>query len=196
MAYKKCKICNESIIGEEGVPYKGRTVHQKCFNIVVKTLQKNKVEKITEAEEKKKRGRASKPKAELKSGLSEEEYKEKQDYYNYIRSIVGKEELSAKTYALSEDYIKRYGFTFFSMHRTLIYLHEIISKELTGDIVGIIPYYHTEALQYFSSLLKVEELNKNINTSGMYKEKIIQIKPSKRRTKQISIESIGKEDDG
>lgn len=191
MATRKCVICNE-ILDEQGVQYKGRYAHQKCFNIAMKTLQKEKNKEIDKVTEKKKVGRKAKPKAELKEALSEEEYRKKQQYYNYLRGLIDGEELSAKIYALTEDYIERYKFTYESMYKTLVYLHEIIEKELTGDVVGIIPYYHSEATQYYESIDKVAELNKDIDISKMYKEKTILIQPKKKKIKQIDIESIGK----
>lgn len=191
MATRKCVICNE-ILDEQGVQYKGRYAHQKCFNIAMKTLQKEKNKEIDKVAEKKKVGRKAKPKAELKEALSEEEYRKKQQYYNYLRGLIDGQELSAKIYALTEDYIERYKFTYESMYKTLVYLHEIIEKELTGDVVGIIPYYHSEAAQYYESIDKVAELNKDIDISKMYKEKTILIQPKKKKIKQIDIESIGK----
>lgn len=194
MATRKCVICNE-ILDEQGVPYKGRYAHQKCFNIAMKTLQKDKNKEIDKVAEKKKVGRKAKPKAELKEALSEEEYRKKQQYYNYLRGLIDGQELSAKIYALTEDYIERYKFTYESMYKTLVYLHEIIEKELTGDVVGIIPYYHSEAVQYYESIDKVAELNKDVDISQMYKERTILIQPKKKKIKQIDIESIGKEVD-
>lgn len=191
MATRKCVICNE-ILDEQGVPYKGRYAHQKCFNIAMKTLQKEKNREIDKVAEKKKVGRKAKPKAELKEALSEDEYRKKQQYYNYLRELIDGQELSAKIYALTEDYIERYKFTYESMYKTLVYLHEIIEKELTGDVVGIIPYYHSEAAQYYESIDKVAEFNKDIDISQMYKEKTILIQPKKKKIKQIDIESIGK----
>ena len=191
MVARKCVICNE-LLDEQGVPYKGRYAHQKCFNIAMKTLQKEKNKEIDKVAEKKKVGRKAKPKAELKEALSEEEYRKKQQYYNYLRGLIDGQELSAKIYALTEDYIERYKFTYESMYKTLVYLHEIIEKELTGDVVGIIPYYHSEAAQYYESIDKVAELNKDIDIFKMYKEKTILIQPKKKKIKQIDIESIGK----
>ena len=191
MATRKCVICNE-ILDEQGVQYKGRYAHQKCFNIAMKTLQKEKNKEIDKVAEKKKVGRKAKPKAELKEALSEEEYRKKQQYYSYLRGLIDGQELSAKIYALTEDYIERYKFTYETMYKTLVYLHEIIEKELTGDVVGIIPYYHSEAAQYYESIDKVAELNKDIDISKMYKEKTILIQPKKKKIKQIDIESIGK----
>ena len=189
---KKCIICNELIVDEQGVPYKGRYAHQKCFNIAIKTLQKDKSEQIDKVAEKKKVGRKAKSKAELKEALSEEEYEKKQQYYKYLRELVNENELSAKIYALTEDYIKRYEFTYESMYKTLVYLHEIVEKDLTGDVVGIIPYYHTEAMQYYDAVNKVVELNEGVDISKMYKEKTIIVQPKRRKIKQIDIESIGK----
>ena len=191
MTTRKCVICNETL-DEQGVQYKGRYAHQKCFNIAMKTLQKDKNKEIDKVAEKKKVGRTAKPKAELKEALSEEEYRKKQQYYNYLRGLIDGQELSAKIYALTEDYIERYKFTYESMYKTLVYLHEIIEKELTGDVVGIIPYYHSEAAQYYESIDKVAELNKDIDISKMYKEKTILIQTKKKKIKQIDIESIGK----
>lgn len=188
----KCCICNELITDEQSVPYKGRYAHQKCFNIAIKTLQKDNSKQIDKVAEKKKRGRKPKPQAELKEALSEEEYEKKQQYYKYLRSIVEEQELSAKVYALTEDYIKRYSFTYETMYQTLVYLHEIIEKDLTGDIVGIIPYYYSEAMQYYDSINKVLELNEGVDVSNMYKEKTIRVQPKKRKVKQIDIESIKK----
>jgi hypothetical protein len=189
---RKCVICNELIVDEQGVPYKERYAHQKCFNIAMKTLQKDKNKQIDKVAEKKKVGRKAKPKVELKEALSEEDYKEKQQYYQYLRQMIEENELSAKVYALTEDYIKRYAFTYKSMYQTLVYLHEIIEKDLTGDVVGIIPYYHSEAMQYYDSINKVAEFNENVDISNMYKEKTIVIQPKRRKIKQIDIESIGK----
>lgn len=178
--------------GEASVPYKGKKAHEKCFNIAIKTLQKDKTEKLEEKQKKTKR--TSKPKAELKDAMSEEEYQEKQQYYQYLRRLTG-DELSAKIYALTEDYMKRYGFTFKSMYLTLVYLNEIICKDLTGDVVGIIPYYHTEAEKYYESIQKIEDSTKDVDVSKFYQEKTIMIKPKKRKVKQLDISSIGSGDD-
>lgn len=191
-ARRKCVICNEPIVDGDGVPYKGRYAHKKCFNIAIKTLQKDKTEQIDKVATKKKIGRKARPQAELKEALSEEEYAKKQQYYKYLRSLIEGEELSTKVYALTEDYIKRYGFTYESMHKTLVYLHEIIEKDLTGDVIGIVPYYHTEAMQYYESVDKLEEHNESMDISNMYKEKTIIVQPKRRKIKQIDIQSIGK----
>lgn len=188
---RKCVCCGEYIGTEESVPYKGRYAHVKCFNIAIKALQKDKTEKLKKAE--KKATSKKKPKAELKDAVSEEEYAEKKQYYQYLRELIN-EELSAKVYALSDQYVSRYNFTFKEMYQTLIYLHDILGKDLVGDIVGMIPYYYTEAIRYYESVSLIEEKNKDIDTSTMYQEKTIFIKPKQRKTIQIDINSVGKEE--
>ena len=191
MAKRKCIICGEWIENNsQSIPYKGKWSHEKCFQIAVKAIKKDKDEKLAE-KTKPKAKPAPKPKAELKDAVSEEEYAEKKQYYQYLRELIN-DELSAKVYALSDQYVSRYNFTFKEMYQTLVYLHEIVEKELVGDIVGLIPYYLSEAQNYFKSIEQVEEVNKSIDISKMYKEKVVRIQPKKRIIKQINIEDIGK----
>lgn len=190
----KCALCGEMINSpSDEIPYKSRFVHKTCFNASLKAIKKDKDEKLAEKSKAKAKTKSTpKPKAELKDAVSEEEYAEKKQYYQYLRELIN-DELSAKVYALSDQYISRYNFTFKEMYQTLVYLHEIIEKELVGDVVGLIPYYLSEAQNYFRSIEQVEEVNKNIDVSKMYKEKVIKIQPKKRVMNQIDIESIGKE---
>ena len=191
MAKRKCIICGEWIENNsQSIPYKGKWSHEKCFQIAVKAIKKDKDEKLADKTKSKAKSKP-KPKAELKEAVSEEEYAEKKQYYQYLRELIN-DELSAKVYALSDQYVSRYNFTFKEMYQTLVYLHEIVEKELVGDIVGLIPFYLSEAQNYFKSIEQVEEVNKSIDISKMYKEKVVRIQPKKRIVKQINIEDIGK----
>lgn len=194
-AKRKCVCCGEYIgTGEESVPYKGRYAHVRCFQSTVKIIKKDKDKKLAEkAKSKEKKKTSTKPKAELKDAVSEEEYAEKKQYYQYLRELIN-DELSAKVYTLSDQYISRYNFTFKEMYQTLVYLHEILEKELVGDIVGLIPYFYSEAIKYYESIAEIEERNKDIDTSTMYQEKTIFIKPKQRKNIQIDITSVGKEE--
>lgn len=192
---RKCVICNEPILDEPSVPYKGRYAHQRCFNVVIQTLHKDKKEKIESASKSKKTNSKKRTTAELKGSLSEEEYKEKQRYANYLKQLLNEEKLSAKIYAVTDDYIRKYKFSYEGMYKTLVYLNEIIEKELTGDIVGIIPYYYNEAKQYYASVDKIENVNKDIDISQMYHEKTIHIKPPNRKIKQLDITTIKEGED-
>lgn len=194
-AKHKCALCNTYIDNpSDEVPYKNRFVHRTCLNASMKAIKKDKDEKLAEKSKTKSKTKSTpKPKAELKDAVSEEEYADKKQYYQYLRELIN-DELSAKVYALTDQYITRYNFTFKEMYQTLVYLHEIVEKELVGEVVGLIPYYFTEAQNYFKSIEQVEEVNKGIDVSKMYKEKVIVIQPKRRITKQLDIESIGKEE--
>ena len=196
MAKRKCVICGEWIEDDsQSIPYKSKYAHILCFNTAMKVIKKDKDEKLAEkSKSQTKTKSAPKPKAELKDAVSEEEYAEKKQYYQYLRELIDGE-LTAKVYALSDQYITRYNFTFKEMYQTLVYLHEIVEKELVSDVVGLIPYYYDQAKDYFASIDRVEEANKDVDVSKMYKEKVVRIQPKKRIAKQIDIESIGKGED-
>lgn len=194
---KKCVICGEYILTTESfVPYKGKYAHQHCFDAKMKTLAQTKKATLSAKEEiqKKKQNRVGstkKTQAELKDGMSEEEYAKKKAYHQYLRSLIDDEPLSIKQLAVSERFIERYNFTFEGMYHTLVYLNEILEKDLKGDIVGIIPYYYTEAAQFYEDLEKIAESGEEINLKKLYPTKKIYIKPTKKKSKELSIEDIG-----
>lgn len=191
MGKRKCICCDEWIENnEDSVPYKGRYAHQACFNIAMKALQKDKIEKLEEKTQKGQgKKRKTQPKAELQDSLSEQEYRDKQEYYQYLKEIVAPT-LPAKIYVLSEEYRKKYGFTFKGMYNTLYFLKEIEEKKLLGDIVGIIPYYYNKADEYIQSIERVREKNKDKDINMMYQEKVIKIPTYKKKNRQIDITSV------
>jgi len=195
MAYKKCSLCGKPIRPTEThVPYKGKFVHDHCFNDAMKALGEGKKARLNASAEQKKKKDASKKKAqaELKDGMSEEDYAKKKHYYEYLKELLNDEQLTAKQFAVSERYIERYNFTFEGMYQTLVYLNEILEKELVGDIVGIIPYYYSEAEQFYKELRQIADNNKKINLNKLYSDKrVIKITPQKRKVKQMDVESIG-----
>ena len=98
--------------------------------------------------------------------------------------------MPAKIYALTDNYIKKYNFTFQGLYATLTYMKNILEKEFGEDIVGLVPYYYTEAQQHYRSVREVGEQNKEINTDGMYCKKTVYIDTKKKKIKQIDITSI------
>ena len=188
---RKCVCCGEPIEDfEPSVPYKNRYAHERCFNVAIKAIHVDKKQKLEEARDKKKPEPKVKAKAELKDGMSEEEYKKKKAYYDYLRSLIGDENMGAKVYAYSERMIEKHNFTFESMHNTLVYLHEILEREIVGDGVGIIPYYHDEAKKYYEELQRIEEENKTIDVGNMYRQSIVVVKNPRRNVQQIDINLI------
>ena len=193
---KKCMICGESIIGEEGILYKNnRFVHSKCFQAEVKNIAKEKQKQLNNTSTNK-RGKKPKPQAELKDALSEEEYNDKKAYYEYIRHLMNKESVEnfdTKIYAISTNINEKYNISWKWMYLTLVYMDEILEYEFdfTKGVAGLIPYYYNQAKKYYDELDKIEQNNKDLNIEGMYEEKIIYIKPPKRFIKQLNVEDIG-----
>lgn len=195
-ALKKCPYCGERIERDApSIEYKGRTYHRKCFDIAVNITKQMNSEKKKEKEAKKKKEKQKIPKPERrepKKALSEQEYQEKKAYYNYIRTILNEDNLPVKMYALTEDYIRKYEFTYKKMHNTLIYLNEILQKVLTDNVIGLIPYYYSETERYFNSIKNIEKEMESIDTSQLYQSRTVTINPKrrKRKCKRIDISSI------
>lgn len=187
-----CVLCGLTIENnEDSVPYKKRYAHTACFRAAAKAIHVDKTEKVKKKEAEKKTKSVSKPKAELKDALSDEEYIQKNLYYDYIRKTTGITELPAKVYALTENYIKKYNFTFQGLYATLTYMHNILEKEFGEDIVGLVPYYYTEAQAHYKAVKSVGDRNKDISTEGMYKKKTVYIDPRQKKIKQLDITTIG-----
>ena len=186
---RKCVVCGDPISpDEEVIEYKGGYVHQKCFNIEMKALSQGKRERLKEdAEKKASKKKAAKPKAELKDYVSNEDYQDKKAFYEKIRSLTGEEDISSKIYVLVDKYVSRYSYTFKGMLNTINYL-ELKEKNLSGDIIGIIPYYYTEAEKYYEDIDSIEKNAQTKNISDMYKEKVIQIRPKQRIVKQLGFD--------
>lgn len=186
MAVKKCVVCGEVILPTDKiVPYKKRYAHEKCFDIAMKAISQNKAQTLAKTATTTKQIK-SKPKAVLKDGMSEEEYAKKKRYYNYLESLMG-EEITTKQVALTEHYINRYKFTFEGMYKTLVYLREILNKELINDIVGLIPYYYTESQQFEEEL---QLINKENQAKSYPDIRTIRVSPPKRKRPEIDITQI------
>ena len=185
--YCKCCICDNNIIDEDDkVPIKSRYAHVKCFNAYTTGITHEKTKQLKkEAEDKKTRKKTPKPEQkDPKQPLSEEEYQYKQGYYQKLRTLLDVDDIPSKIYAITEKTMSKYEYTFKGMLDTLNYL-ELKEKELKGDVVGIIPFYYDEAKAYYAELERVEKNNQGMNVGGMYKEKVVVIKPKKRVIKQL-----------
>ena len=77
------------------------------------------------------------------------------------------------------------------MLNTLIYMNEYKDIVLTGDIIGLIPYYYNEASAYFSNIESIDKKNENIDIKPMYQTKTVYINlNNKKPNKQIDITKI------
>lgn len=194
---KVCKLCKKEIDpNEEPVKFKERYVHSACFEVYMKAVAEKKQADLEEkAEKQKTKTTKRKPKIELKDGLSEEDYKDKKKVIEYLKMLLDSKEIPSSVYAIVNNDIERYGHTYAGIYSTLKYLHEIKEKELTGNIVGIVPYYYDEAEKYYKEVEDIEQINKGKDIRNMYKEKVVRIKPRKRVVKQLSFDDIGVKDE-
>ena len=191
MPKRKCVICGEYIEDDDYVPYKNRYAHTRCFNVEMKVLTTEKNKDIKKKANEKKANRTkkkeeSKPKAELKDYTSEEDYQKKKAFFDKLRSLLG-EDLPKEVYPIVDRHITRYGYSFEGMTNTLEYM---ILKEmdLTGNIVGLIPYYYGDAEKYFKELDRISTEASKVDYKDMYKERVIKIKPKKRVIKQLDFD--------
>lgn len=189
---KICVICGKEITDDKAVPYKGRFAHELCFKRAMKLVKVDK-DKQLETKTKEKKIKISKPKAELKDALSEEEYQDKQNFFAMLRELIKQDNLSAKIYKITEDYIKKYSFTYKGMTNTLAYYFQTLEKPVEGDCIGIIPYYYTEA----QKICEHTELSRQINRELLdkdeikYNVKIVHIIPKTIDDDLIDISKIG-----
>lgn len=183
-----CVLCGNPIEdNNESIPYKNRYVHSTCFQAASKVIHKDKSEKIKKKQQERKT--KPKPQPELKGVLSNEEYVQKNLYYDFLKFNL--DELPTSVYALTENIIKKYGFTFQGMYRTLKYMKDVQEIEFGDRIVGLIPYYYSEAEKHYQSVKQVADNNKDIDTSSMYKQKTVRIDPSKKKkVKAIDITTV------
>lgn len=193
MGVRKCVICGQIIKPtDETVPYKKRHAHVQCFNNVMKITTSEKRQKV---EEKKKTVSTTKPKkVQYKDAVTEEEYQEKQRFYNIIKQITKTEVLEPKIYKLAEDYVNKYGFTYDGMTRCMDYIIRVLEMAITGDGMGLIPYYYAEAEKHALTIAETREKNKDLTpeiTDNFYEKCFILIKKKRPKIKQINIEQIG-----
>ena len=184
----KCYLCGK-VIGdnEKVIPYKKTTVHQKCFDHVMKgyTQIEHSITKQKEDEKKQAKKEATnkiKPVEVTKEGLSEEEYQFKRSYYSYLRNTLNLSDLPSKYYVMTDKQIEKYDYTYSGMYQTLIYLHDILEKEFNAEknIVLLIPYYYEEADTYYADIKRLEENNRGKNINKMYQQRTVKVTKEKK----------------
>lgn len=190
MARYKCKLCGKWLEDVSlAISYKDGKVHSECFNREIALI---KTRNDKEDEEKKKAAKKSKnsrkPKAEVALPVTEEEYAAKKAYFDYLRTLI--DEMNAKIYVLTDKYISQYGFNYAGMRKTLVYLHEIVEKEVTSDVVGLIPYYYDDAQKYYNDINALALSNK-CDMSDMYHVDTVYINPHRKAGRIIDMTLIG-----
>jgi hypothetical protein len=198
MPRRKCSICEKWITKEEEtVPYKGSLVHKECFDILMR--QAIKEEKKSEYEKKKKKSESkkesAKPVIEIKQGLSEEEFKKKQDLFDLIRKYEGLPKLTAKTYKIVEDLMKKNHYSYEDVKKAIIWKHDIEQDPNVdwSDFAGLIVYFIDDALNWYKEQEEIQNQNEKIITENdsLYNLKVITKNVPKRNVKEIDLSTIG-----
>jgi len=192
---RKCKICDRWIDdNSKSLKYKTGYAHIECFNIAIKVANTEKKEGLQS--KKKTKTPIAKPQKELKDGLSEEEYSDKKQLCDYIRSLI-KEDLSVKIYKLMDDYKKKYKISYKQIYEDLYWYFDITDHTIDGDVIGIVPYCHTEAQKYYESIARAQtSCQEHLNgLSEMYKE-VVAVAPAVKQPikPQIDLATLGKDD--
>lgn len=196
MPKRKCSICGKEIVsGDETVDYKQKKVHKACFEILMRQAlkERNTLQKNTQ---KKKEPVEQKPVKELKDGLSEEEYQEKQKLFDLIRKYENTTKLSAKTYKLIDD-LRNKGkkYSYDDIRNAIYWKHELSGDNSVDwtDFAGLIVYFIDDALEWYAANQVVQEKNQEIldSKAQLYSNVIIKKKVPEPAVKEIDIASIG-----
>lgn len=187
---RKCQICGEWIeSNDDSVPYKTGYCHKHCFNVAMKVVTTEKKKRVATTNKKS----TLKPQKELKDGLTEEEFQEKKKLCDYLRNLTQKD-LPVKTYKLIDDYRKKYKITFTQIREDLVYYFEVLNNPVEGDAIGIIPYCHTEAQEYYSAIKESHSSCEShlSELPQMYSERRIKVNVDMNIEKpQIDLSAIG-----
>lgn len=188
MGNRKCLYCEDPITpdtpDDQIKKIKNRYAHLKCFELHVEALDKGyKIQKKekSDIQKEQKTQKAKKPKSieEVKKGLTEQEFQEKQILFEYLKSILEDHELKPQHYALISKYMDEFNYSYLMLYQIMFYIFSILVKPVKSNPVGLVPYYADEAIKYYKELKDIEERNKDKDIRQMYKKQIVKIK---RRT--------------
>lgn len=195
---KKCVLCEQIIKnGEVSVPYKNRYAHETCFNASIKALSDDKQKKLAEKKKKAKKKSNVDDTKVIEKPVSEEECEEKRSLYKYIRKLenISEDEFVSPRIATNiQNYIKRYGFTYKMIEQDLYWYYEIRGCKVPEDdsLVGIVPYIHKQAQDYYSQVEDIMPVTKE-TFDASYNTKNFRINPriKFRNIEPLDITKIG-----
>lgn len=114
---------------------------------------------------------------------SKDNNRNKTDYdklFEYIMAVYNESFVNPAKQKAIEKMIKDHGFTYSGIHGTLVYLYEILKKRPEdSNYLGIVPWYYTEAKEYFLTKAKVNAENAKKDIEN-YKAKQIVVKTKER----------------
>lgn len=186
-----CVFCNTPIedVADE-IPYKKRFAHRNCYNSFLKATTTVAREKQTDKKQKTpKRTTAT---TAIKKPVSEEEYQEKREYVSLVKELIGADEIPVQIFAITNNYMERYGLTYHDMTIALEYWYKVKGNVYQeGNLVGIVPYIIDDAKKFFKNLNATMNKNAELDTSNFYAKHTVKIeKPQGREIPLIDIANI------
>lgn len=93
-----------------------------------------------------------------------QEKKDRETFYEVVKSIYGEDYNFLKIDKQATDYIKQYGYTWSGMTGCLHWFYNIKHGSLEDGHggIGIIPFIYDECRKYYQELYKAQEKNKNV----------------------------------
>ena len=108
---------------------------------------------------------------------------DKSDYnqlFEYIKAVYDESFVDPAKQKSIKNMIEEFGFTHSGIHGTLVYLYDILKKRPEdSNYLGIVPWYYTEAKEYFTNKAKVNAENAKKDIEN-YKPKQIVVKTKER----------------
>ena len=126
--------------------------------------------------------------------------KEEDLFFQYCKEKFGDKFDYVRSKKLADGYIKKYGYSWSGMLKTLVYFFDVKknSVEKAKGSIGIIPYTYQEAYNYYFDIWQAQQLNVNKKIEDYVPETIeVTIPPPAPRIKKRRLFSFldRKEDD-
>lgn len=138
---------------------------------------------------------------EERDKLVSKEQQEKDKFYQYCKELFGSKFDFVKINKMAEGYIKKYGYSYSGMLKTLVYFYEVKkeSVEKANGNIGIIPYTYQQAYDYYFGIWQAQQLNIDKKIED-YVPEVIEVtipppKPNPKRRKLFKFLDEMEEDD-
>jgi len=154
-----CPLCKVYIsVKEEGKTYKGKKYHLPCFEKILDDMEQGEDQ----------RGELDK----------------------YICKLFGIKKITPLISEQISNFVKIDGYSINGIKATLYYFFELGEREVGESVrgIGIVPYVYEEAKEFFSTIGKAKEVNKNFVPA--ITEKHVQIKKPNKGLQKIDISKI------
>jgi len=159
----KCSLCKQEIIGTD---YKKRgrgRYHNSCYEKLILNAEDSNKKKATSIKN-----------------------REKESLNKYICTLFNIIEIPFIISKQIEDYIDQLHYTYSEIEKTLKYFYEISSNDIENYTmtIGIVPYIHDEAIEFFEGLKLTNENNKKFIIHEVNSN--VKIKPQNRNIENDS----------